>query len=124
METTCYCLRYVKAEIDNFFAVTYDYVVMLNLQCNGYRTMIPSAFRLIPYKTHFHCLPLGTIFPRRNKALFTAQGILSTQSVSNTTCLLINISRCLYHSTEIRVSSLNLDSYSCFLLWTVTLAGC
>lgn len=27
---------------------------MLIAQCNGYRIMTPSAFRLVPFKPHFH----------------------------------------------------------------------
>lgn len=33
---------------------------MLIAQSNGYRTMTPSAFRLVPYEPRFHCAILSS----------------------------------------------------------------
>ena len=45
-------------------------------QCNGYRIMTPSAFRLVPYKLRFHYAILsatGYDLPGKVKAPFTAR---------------------------------------------------
>lgn len=91
---------------------------MGSLHCQRKTTSLIEAAEKVKRESHIKLI----CFLSQTRLVMAQTYILSTRSVSNKSCPLINKTGCVtlpFHSTKIRTSGSNWDSYGCFYIWIV-----